>query len=122
MRIAWALGMLLIAGCGLQERADFLIGRQCGAGNAEACDEGQACLPHQLEPRIGDFRCRDEDSFDPQRFGQEPPRAFCDEARGFICPGDLVCNADRIRADGGPRPLVCKRPDDVFSPPLDGGV
>ena len=100
--------------CGIEERSDFLIGRQCDPSN-NLCDPGQACLPH--DPRMSDFRCRDRASFDPIN-GQEPPLAYCNAE--IACPGDLVCNADRIRTDAGRRPLVCKRPDDVFAPPLEG--
>jgi hypothetical protein len=114
MRACWVL--LFAASCGIQERDDFLIGRQCDPSN-NICDPEQFCLPHEDDP-IGDFRCRDRESFEPIN-GQEPPLAYCNAE--IPCPGDLVCNADRIRVDGGRRPLVCKRPDDVFAPPLEGG-
>ena len=106
--------LLLVAACGIQERNDFLIGRQCDPSD-NRCDPGQACLPH--EPDLTDYRCRDRESFEPIN-GQEPPLAYCNAE--IECPDDLVCNADRIRLDGGRRPLVCKRPDDVFAPPLEG--
>ena len=109
----WLL-LLWLAACGIEERPDFLIGRQCDP-EAEICDPGQGCLPHK--PDLTDYRCRDRASFEPIN-GQEPPLAYCNV--DIPCPGDLVCNADRIRADGGRRPLVCKRPDDVFAPPLEG--
>jgi hypothetical protein len=118
--IAYVAGALL--GCSLMERADLLVGRACEPTLDAPCDPGQACLPHQrLEGRYEDHRCRDRRSFEPTN-GEEAPLAFCDEAAGYVCPGDLICNADRIRADGGPRPRVCKLPDDLFGPPLDGGA
>jgi hypothetical protein len=112
----WVFIALAFAACGLEERSDFLIGRQCDR-NGEDCDPGQECLPHQSDPSLQDFRCRDRASFEPIE-GQDPPLAYCNA--DITCPGDLVCNADRIRVDGGLRPLVCKRPDDVFAPPLEG--
>lgn len=104
--------VLLASACGLEEREDFLIGRQCSQSDPASCDEGQKCLAH--DPRPADYRCRDRASFELID-GQEPPLAYC--ATDDECPEDLVCNADRIRLDGGLRPLVCKRPDDVFAPP-----
>ena len=116
-----ALLLLLLCSCGPEERSDFLIGRLCDEKRVETCDEGQRCLPHALENGLPeDWRCRDRASFEP-RGNEEPPLAYCDPARNITCPGDLVCNADRIRVEVGARPLVCKRPDDVFAPPLDAG-
>lgn len=108
--------------CSLEERSDFLVGRACSPERRESCDEAEACLPHALVGgRMEDFRCRDRASFEPVG-GREPPLAYCDERLGVACPADLVCNADRVRLDVSERPLVCKFPDDVFSPPLDGGL
>ena len=117
MRCAFVIASIAcsLLACGLEERADFLIGRQCDQ-NGDECDEGQACLPHRIEP-YSDFRCRDRASFEPID-GREPPLAYCNA--DIPCPGDLVCNADRIRVGGEDRPLVCKRSDDVFAPPLEG--
>jgi hypothetical protein len=113
--VAW---FVLFGACGLKERPDFLIGRQCAQEADPSCDEGQKCLPHSIgSSGFGNFRCRDRESFELVD-GQEPPPAYCDDDNP--CPGDLVCNADRIREDSGRRPLVCKRPDDVFNPPLEG--
>ena len=109
------LFVFLLASCGLEERDDFLIGRQCDR-DGEECDEGQECLPHEESP-LGDYRCRDRASFE-QIDGREPPLAYCNAM--IECPADLVCNADRIRTDTDRRPLVCTRPDDVFAPPLEG--
>jgi hypothetical protein len=120
---ALALCALLAAGCALQERGDYLVGRECTARNMDRdCDPGQRCLPHEFaNDRYDDFRCRDRASF--EFIGdREPPIAYCDETMGFICPGDLVCNADRIRVDATTRRRVCKLKDDLFSPPLDGGM
>ena len=118
----WIIGafvLVLAAGCGLSERGDFLVGRQCDPTNGSSCDEGQACLPHSVvEGDLDEFRCRSAASFDPVR-GVEAPLAYCNEE--YECPAPLVCNADRIRVDGGFRRTVCKRDDDPFAPPLDAG-
>jgi hypothetical protein len=107
--------------CSLEERGDFLIGRECDENDPASCDPGQKCLPHKYrDGEYLDFRCRDFASFEPLQ-GREAPLALCDDQRGYICPSGLVCNADRVRQDAGTRRLVCKHPDDVFSPPLDGG-
>lgn len=121
----WTLilaGLALVMGaCGLHERSDFLVGRECDPSAAKACDMGQACLPHEYTGGAPDrFRCRDALSFEALA-GQEPPLAYCDESLGYLCPGALVCNADRIRLDAGYRLKVCKRADDAFAPPLDAG-
>ena len=106
-----------VAGCGVDERADFLIGRECIRGDPETCDPGQACLPHtQRGESLIDYRCRDEASF----LVPGAPIAYCSD--NDPCPGDLVCNADRVRIDASVRALVCKPIDDLFSPPYDGGV
>lgn len=116
-------GLLLVAlgaGCGLQERSDYLVGRQCDPDVAADCDDRQVCLPHAIRNELlVRFRCRDAASFGSLA-GQEPPLAYCDEQR-YFCPEGLVCNADRIRVDAGQRPKVCKRLDDAFAPPLDAG-
>ena len=111
-----ALGSAL--GCGIDERSDFLIGRQCVRGDPRSCDPGQVCLAHSWRggQTFTDYRCRDEASF----LVPDAPIAYCSDAEP--CPGDLVCNADRVRIDTSVRPLVCKTADDPFAPPLDGGV
>ena len=113
---------LLLAGCGLSERDDFLIGRSCVSASELPCDEGQRCLPHSLNGgSFGEFRCRDFDSFQQVAGLAKPPLAYCNAEHR--CPEGLVCRPDRIRVDGGPRPNVCKSPDDVFIPPnFDAGV
>ncbi len=107
-----------LAGCGVDERADFLIGRQCVPSDPATCDPEQACLPHVWRggERFSDYRCRDEASF----LVPDAPLAYCGPSDP--CPGRLVCNADRVRIDASTRPLVCKTDDDLFAPPLDGGV
>lgn len=120
LRVLWLLTLASAFGCDLAERSDFLVGRLCDPRRAESCDLGQACLPHALqENRFDEFRCRDRVSFEPIG-GREAPLAYCQPELGYLCPGDLVCNADRIRSDAGRRALVCKLPDDVFGPPLGG--
>lgn len=109
-------------GCGLAERDDFMVGRRCEPESAEACDDEQQCLPHAYTGgRPTDFRCRDVDSFQIAPNGQEPPLAFCAPEDGLICPGNLICNAGRIRMDSGARRRICKLPDSRFGPPLDAG-
>ncbi len=111
----------MLWGCGLKERDDYLIGRECDPTAAQPCDPEQVCLPHDYSVGAPDrFRCRDEASFTASA-GQEPPLAYCDEALGYLCPGDLVCNADRIRLDAGYRLTVCQRADATFAPPRDAG-
>lgn len=122
-RLGLALLLLpLLGACSLEERADFMIGRECDRNDPRGCDTGQRCLPHVYNGEMmDDFRCRDRASFEP--IGRrDAPLAYCDPSAGLTCPGDLVCNADRVRIDSGIRRLVCKRPDDIFAPPLDGGV
>jgi hypothetical protein len=118
--LAFACSLASLVACSLEERADFLIGRECSAD--DGCDEGQKCLPHAyFDGDFHDFRCRDRASFEPIE-GREAPLAYCDAERDLICPAGLVCNADRVRQDAAIRRMVCKHPDDVFSPPLDGGT
>lgn len=107
--------------CALEERTDFLVGRACEQTTVTGCDPGQSCLPHALD-REGytDYRCRDRASFEPIG-GREAPLAYCDDDK-WRCPGNLVCNADRVRVDATTRRRVCKRADDIFSPPIDGGA
>ncbi len=114
---AWWL--LVLVGCGLEEREDFLVGRQCPPPPSNSCDPGQSCLPHRWTSQPDDFRCRDRSSFLPIG-DREAPLAYCDDQL-YRCPGDLVCNADRVRVDASVRLRVCRRPDDIFAPPLDGG-
>jgi hypothetical protein len=119
----WAAALSLVAACALQERADYLIGRECSRGDSKTCDQGEVCLPHSIvHDVLGDYRCRSRASFDPID-GREAPLAYCDPSMMLNCPGDLVCNADRVREDATTRHLVCTRSDSPFSPPLpDGGV
>lgn len=120
-RLLWIAG-LLMSGCALEERPDFLIGRVCSMDDPQSCDSGQKCLPHEASgTELQEFRCRDKASFEPIE-GRDAPLAFCDESKGITCPEGLVCNADRIRLDATVRRLVCKFPDDVFAPPYDGGM
>jgi hypothetical protein len=121
LRIAAGSAIAVIAACGLQERADFLLGRECDPLDSKSCDSGQSCLPHTIiAGRFSDYRCRDRSSFDPIE-GREAPLAYCD-GQMIKCPGDLVCNADRVRQDSTARPLVCTLPNSMFAPPpLDGG-
>ncbi|MEQ8280099.1 MAG: hypothetical protein RMA76_01650 [Deltaproteobacteria bacterium] len=123
MRRLFPILFLLLASCGLGERDDFMIGRACVESAPDPCDEGQVCLPHSFDNNnYGDFRCRDFASFTSIAGLAEPPLAYCDGSR-HVCPDGLVCRPDRIRVDGGPRPSVCKSPDDVFTPPnFDAGV
>ena len=114
------LALLSAAGCGLNERDDYLVGRPCTPGVADVCDEGQVCLPHEWSADgPGAYRCRSAASF--QQVGnEEAPLAYCDDTM-FFCPAGLVCNADRIREDAGFRQRVCKLAGDPFAPPLDAG-
>jgi hypothetical protein len=73
-----------------------------------------------VNDRYEELYCRSRASFEPTG-DREPPIAYCDEAREFFCPGDLECNADRVRLDATTRRRVCKLPGDIFSPPVDGG-
>ena len=116
--LVWASLWGAAAGCGVEERDDFLIGRRCIREIAEDCDPGQLCLPHVWRGRqsFSDFRCRDEASF----MNPDAPLAYCNEDNP--CPGELVCNVDRVRIDASVRPRVCKSRDDLFAPPFDGGV
>ena len=115
-----ALGLAL-GSCSLQERGDFLLGRDCEEDRDCDLEKDERCLPHAyVNDRYEDLRCRNRDSF--ERTGnREPPIAYCDESK-YFCPGDLECNADRVRNDASARRRVCKLPGDIFSPPLDGGM
>lgn len=107
---------LLCGACDLEERDDFLIGRECEPEVSESCDPGQRCLPHLYDGlRPDDFRCRDRASFDPLGDGKEPPLAYCNET--YPCPGDLECRPDRVRMDAGLRHTICQRPGAPFGPP-----
>ena len=112
--------LLVLAGCELEERADYLVGRECDRAIEESCDPAQRCLPHRY---VGgsptDFRCRDAASFERLSDGREPPLAFCAVDDGLECPAPLVCNADRVRTgDVGIRRMVCQKADNPFGPPL----
>ncbi len=112
--------VLFFAACTLDQRGDFLVGRECD--DDESCDQGQRCLPHDfVNDRYDDFRCRDRASFEPTP-SYAPPLAFCDEEESYFCPGDLECNAERVRLDSSTRRRVCKLPGDTFSPPTDAGI
>lgn len=117
---ALVLSCLVVAsaGCDLEERSDFLVGRSCDPDVAGSCDPEQSCLPHRFDrDNPADYRCRSVESFEPLPEG-EPPLAYCDPQLDLICPGDLVCNADRVRqVDGGVRRRVCQRPGTPFGPP-----
>lgn len=113
--------VLIVAGCDLPERGDFLVGRACIDGAGE-CDPGQACLPHRFEgAQADDFRCRDAASLEATD-GVEAPTAYCDPARGWWCPAPATCRAGRIRADGGLRRTECRAPGAPFGPPVDAGA
>ena len=123
MRNAWWM-LVVAAACGLTERDDFLIGRQCSRTAEQPCDPMQVCLPHEVSSsgQFDAFRCRDRASFLPLPDGREAPVAFCDSDQGVVCPVGLVCNADRVRLDVGIRRLVCTEVDNPLAPPLgDGG-
>lgn len=112
------VGALLLGACDLDERADFLLGRECEPGLAETCDTNDACLPHTWVGAEGrDFRCRSEASF-VSTGESEPPLAYCAPPR-YACPGTTVCRADRVRPvpDGGIRRQVCQAADSPFGPP-----
>lgn len=112
----WVVGW--VAGCGLAEQPDLLVGRPC-TPRASECDPGQRCLPHaRTEDGFERFLCRDRRSFETV-WGTEL-RAFCDEAAGYLCPEGIACRPDRIRRDEPIRPRVCKLPDDPFGPPTEG--
>lgn len=115
MAVALVVGTVA---CGVEERRDFLIGRQCDRNTPEDCDPDQTCVPHEWRggETFTDFRCRDEASI----LAPNAPLAYC--APDTRCPGSLVCNADRVRRETSVRPLVCKRRDDLFAPPYDGGI
>lgn len=119
MKHLWLL-LLAWTACSLDERSDYLIGRQCRPDDPEqSCDPLQACLPHRQSDRgLENFRCRDKASFEPIA-GEEPPLAYCNDQH--LCPPGVECRPDRLRVDIMIRPLVCKLPGDVFSPPADGG-
>ncbi len=109
---------LLLGACELDERTDFLLGRECDEARLDTCDPGDACLPHQwLSDGPREFRCRSEASFSPLTGGGEPPLAYC--SRDHACPGTTVCRADRVRPipDGGIRREVCQDADSPFGPP-----
>lgn len=114
------VGLSLLPACALEERSDYLVGRQCRPTGTEAtCDPDQACLPHRWTDRGPEnFRCRDRASFEPIG-GEEPPLAYCSDE--YPCPPDTECRPDRIRQDINVRPYVCKLEGDVFSPPVDSG-
>ena len=107
--VCWAAvtaALLLSAGCGLDERDDFMLGRPCSI-DREDCDAGQRCLPHRrVDGRFDAFFCRSADTFS-QPWSVDLPLAYCDPGRGLDCPGDVVCAPDRIRLDAGPRARVC---------------
>lgn len=104
-----------LAGCGLQERADLLVGRECDPNLPDACDPVQVCLPHGWISGPTDFLCRDSASFDAVG-GVEPPLAYCNDE--YICPTDIDCAADRVRQrPDGIRRRVCQRPGSPFAPP-----
>lgn len=106
-----------VGACGLEESADFLVGRPCEPLAFE-CDPDQRCLPHTLDGEVySRFLCRDSDSFETP-IGEQL-RAFCDENRGYRCPGTLQCRPDRIREGEPVRAAICKFPDDPFGPPAD---
>lgn len=99
---------VIVTGCGLSERDDFLLGRPCAFGESE-CEAEDRCLPHsrRAEGTFDEYFCRSEASFD-SAFAPEPlPLAYCDPDRGIECPGAVPCEPDRVRVDVGPRPLVC---------------
>src|SRR6185503_2224825 len=94
-----ALLLLCLSACSLQENDDYRVGRECNENNGDRdCDPGERCLPHKWESQPTNFRCRNRASF-VQVGDREPPLAFCDENLNFYCPGDLVCNPDRVRED-----------------------
>jgi hypothetical protein len=118
------LALAVISACELQERGDFLIGRMCD--DDKGCDPGQVCLPHEIVGgQFSNFLCRDSASFAVMQ-NREPPLAYCGpdplNNKVYKCPGDLVCNADRVREDATTRPLVCTTKNSIFSPPYDGGM
>ncbi len=118
MRLSLLSICLALASCDLADRGDFLVGRECEPALTTTCDPGQACLPHEWLTVPRDFRCRDAASFDPIE-GIDPPLAHCNQSMGFVCPGDLVCRADRVRArdSGALRRRVCQHSEDAFGPP-----
>lgn len=114
------IALLSISGCELDERTDFLLGRECDLERTDTCDPGDVCLPHTwLADGPRDFRCRSEASFAAGAGGGEPPLAYCSAARRLTCPGSTVCRADRVRPlpDGGIRREVCQDADSPFGPP-----
>ena len=114
-----ALVVAALAACELDERTDFLLGRECDPANAaDTCDPGDSCLPHSwLGDGPRDYRCRSAASIGAGT-GAEPPLAYCDHDT-LLCPGDTVCRADRVRPlpDGGIRREVCQLADSPFGPP-----
>jgi hypothetical protein len=117
-RLAALLFCSLFGACDLDERTDFLLGRECDPEHpADTCGTDDACLPHSW-PSDGprDFRCRSAASIGGT--GAEPPLAYCDHDK-FVCPGDTVCRADRVRPlpAGGIRREVCQLADSPFGPP-----
>ncbi|MBI4821067.1 MAG: hypothetical protein HY791_32705 [Deltaproteobacteria bacterium] len=111
------LVLVLLLGCSVEERSDYLVGRRCDPKDAESCDPEQACLPHAYVDKPADFRCRDEPSFAPSSLVPDPPLAFCEDG-AYECPGGLVCRPDRVRPrDGAVRRTVCQAPDSPFLPP-----
>jgi hypothetical protein len=117
-RLAICLAVVSVSSCALEERDDFLIGRACDRDLPDSCDASQVCLPHGFTGEDpSDFRCRDEASF-ARVMGKEPPLAYCDDDRGLVCPGTMVCLPDRVRErDGGIRREVCQPKDSPFAPP-----
>ena len=114
-----AVLLLLLLGCGLEERGDFLVGRECKPELERSCEDEQTCLPHAWSSVPADFRCRDLQSFE-QVEGRDPPLAYCDPAGtpAYRCPPGAVCAPDRVRAlDGGVRRTVCMPPGSPFGPP-----
>lgn len=114
------IALLSTGGCELDERTDFLLGRECDRERLDTCDPGDACLPHVwLADGPRDFRCRSEASFAAGAGEGEPPLAYCSAERQLTCPGSTVCRADRVRPlpDGGIRREVCQDADSPFGPP-----
>ena len=117
-RYLWLTLAMGVAACELDERPDFLLGRECDPEFTDTCEAGEVCLPHAwLSSGPRDFYCRSELSVvgDGQA---EPPLAYCD-AEQYLCPGTTVCRADRVRPlpEGGIRREVCQSATSPFGPP-----